>query len=271
MAKLSEWLQDHVGRDRAQAGRSRARRCRTEAAPAHQDSTLPASGVSSAVAASGGVRVRAAAVPGAAGTHSLPRNPVRRSPRQPPGVVAFVGRCLKGPVNEPVAITEFQRSSSSISAACGRSRLLPHAVEQFFEHGGQRAIIVRVVSEGTPPTLDLPAGDERAGARRRCVPARTSTCASRSITTASASRTRICSTSSCSGCVRRGSELVEQPGDLPPRCRCSAARRARSARMLAASRLVRVSGPLPLAAAGYHARQRSARAGRLCRMQQRWR
>ncbi len=38
--------------------------------------------------------------------------------------------------------------------------LLPHAVEQFFEHGGRQAVIVRVVANGRAPTIELPAGGE---------------------------------------------------------------------------------------------------------------
>jgi hypothetical protein len=38
---------------------------------------------------------------------------------------------------------------------------LPHALEQFFEQGGKRAIVVRVVSDGRAPSIDLPAGDQR--------------------------------------------------------------------------------------------------------------
>jgi len=79
---------------------------------------------------------------------------------QPVGVVAFVGRCLKGPVDEPVAITDFNQFQQQFGGLWAHS-MLPHAVEQFFEHGGQSAIVVRVVSEGRAPSIDLPAGDER--------------------------------------------------------------------------------------------------------------
>jgi uncharacterized protein len=79
---------------------------------------------------------------------------------QPTGVVAFVGRCLKGPVNEPLAITDFNQFEQHFGGLWSES-ILPHAVEHFFEHGGRRAVIVRVVSEGLAPTIDLPAGDER--------------------------------------------------------------------------------------------------------------
>jgi uncharacterized protein len=79
---------------------------------------------------------------------------------QPVGVVAFVGRCLKGPVNEPVAVSGFSEFEQQFGGLWAES-MLPHAVEQFFEHGGHHAIIVRVVSEGLAPSIDLPAGDER--------------------------------------------------------------------------------------------------------------
>jgi uncharacterized protein len=76
------------------------------------------------------------------------------------GVVAFVGRCLKGPVNESVSIGSFVEFQQKFGGLWNGSTL-PHAVEQFFEHGGERALIVRVVSSGRAPTIDLPAGDDR--------------------------------------------------------------------------------------------------------------
>jgi hypothetical protein len=78
----------------------------------------------------------------------------------PVGVVAFVGRCLKGPVNESVPITSFVGFQQKFGGLWSGSTL-PHAVEQFFEHGGERALIVRVSSSGRAPTIDLPAGDDR--------------------------------------------------------------------------------------------------------------
>ncbi len=78
----------------------------------------------------------------------------------PVAVVAFVGRTLKGPVNEPVAIDDFAQFQHRFGGLWAGS-LLPHAVEQFFEHGGGRALIVRVASAARAPTIDLPAGGER--------------------------------------------------------------------------------------------------------------
>lgn len=78
----------------------------------------------------------------------------------PIGVVAFVGRCLKGPVNESVSVASFAEFQQKFGGLWNGSTL-PHAVEQFFEHGGEQALIVRVVSSGRAPTIDLPAGNDR--------------------------------------------------------------------------------------------------------------
>ena len=74
-------------------------------------------------------------------------------------VVAFVGRCLKGPVNEPQSIRSFAEYRQ-LFGGLARHSTLAFAVEQFFEHGGRHAVIVRVASGGAPPTVDLPAGDD---------------------------------------------------------------------------------------------------------------
>lgn len=75
------------------------------------------------------------------------------------GTVAFLGRCLKGPVNEPVRVTSFVEYQQQFGGLWAGS-MLSYAVQQFFEHGGREAVIVRVVSDGRPPTIDLPAGDD---------------------------------------------------------------------------------------------------------------
>jgi len=77
----------------------------------------------------------------------------------PVGVVAFVGRTLKGPVNEAVPVENFSQFQQRFGGLWSDS-LTPHAVQQFFEHGGRQAVIVRVVASGSPPTIDLPAGGE---------------------------------------------------------------------------------------------------------------
>lgn len=82
--------------------------------------------------------------------------------RVPTGVVAFVGRTLKGPVNHAVTVrgfVEFQQRFGGL----WQPSTLSYAVEQFFENGGREARIVRVVNGARPPTLTLPAA---AGALR---------------------------------------------------------------------------------------------------------
>ncbi len=71
-------------------------------------------------------------------------------------VTAFVGRTLKGPVNQTLSVrsfSEFQRHFGGL----WQPSTLSYAVEQFFENGGRDARIVRVINGARPPTLTLPA------------------------------------------------------------------------------------------------------------------
>jgi uncharacterized protein len=71
---------------------------------------------------------------------------------------AFVGRTLRGPVNRPILVasfTEFQH----VFGGLWQPSLLGYAVEQFFDHGGREALIVRVVNGARSATLTLNAGD----------------------------------------------------------------------------------------------------------------
>lgn len=70
------------------------------------------------------------------------------------GVTAFVGRTLKGPVNEPVVVTDFA-VFQRVFGGLWQPSMLSYAVEQFFENGGSTAVIVRVVNGARPPTLSL--------------------------------------------------------------------------------------------------------------------
>ena len=77
----------------------------------------------------------------------------------PTAVTAFVGRCLRGPVDRPVRISgfnEFQR----IFGGLWQPSTLSYAVEQYFENGGRAAVIVRVTNGARCCTIRLPAGDE---------------------------------------------------------------------------------------------------------------
>jgi hypothetical protein len=82
------------------------------------------------------------------------------------GVVAFVGRTLRGPVNRPVAVrsfSEFERQFGGLWQPAS----LPYAVAQFFGNGGSEALVVRVANAARPATLALPVdtdGMDEAGA-----------------------------------------------------------------------------------------------------------
>lgn len=66
------------------------------------------------------------------------------------GIVAFVGRTLKGPVNTPVTVTSFVDFQQQFGGLWQPSTL-SYAVEQFFENGGREARIVRVINGARPP------------------------------------------------------------------------------------------------------------------------
>ena len=73
------------------------------------------------------------------------------------GVAAFIGRTLKGPVNQALPVHSFAEFQQHFGGLWQPSTL-SYAVEQFFENGGREARIVRVVNGARPPTLTLPAG-----------------------------------------------------------------------------------------------------------------
>jgi hypothetical protein len=82
--------------------------------------------------------------------------------RLPSAVTAFIGRTLKGPVQRPVTVASFAEFQQ-VFGGLWQPSSLSYAVEQFFDHGGERAIVVRVANGARPPTVRLPAG---AGALR---------------------------------------------------------------------------------------------------------
>jgi hypothetical protein len=77
--------------------------------------------------------------------------------RLPSAVTAFVGRTLKGPAHRPVTVGSFGEFQQ-VFGGLWQPSPLSYAVEQFFDHGGGRAIIVRVANGARAPTISLPAG-----------------------------------------------------------------------------------------------------------------
>jgi uncharacterized protein len=76
--------------------------------------------------------------------------------RVPTAITAFVGRTLRGPVGQPLAVRSFAEFQQHFGGLWQPSTLA-YAVEQFFENGGRDARIVRVANGARPPTLALPA------------------------------------------------------------------------------------------------------------------
>jgi hypothetical protein len=70
---------------------------------------------------------------------------------------AFVGRTLRGPVNRPTFITSFTEFQH-VFGGLWQPSPLGYAVEQFFDHGGREALIVRAVNGARSATLTLNAG-----------------------------------------------------------------------------------------------------------------
>ncbi len=79
--------------------------------------------------------------------------------RLPAARTAFIGRTLRGPVNQPVWIRNFA-DFQQIFGGLWQPSSVSYAVEQFFDNGGSEALIVRVQNGARPSTLSLPAGSE---------------------------------------------------------------------------------------------------------------
>src|SRR5437763_7649154 len=71
-------------------------------------------------------------------------------------ITAFIGRAVRGPVDDPVRIQNFgdyERAFGGLSPLSTMS----YAVQQFFFNGGTDAIIVRVAHNAVRARLDIPA------------------------------------------------------------------------------------------------------------------
>jgi phage tail sheath protein FI len=92
----------------------------------------------------------------------LAENPgsLRVIARAATNIAAFVGRALKGPVNEPVPVRSFA-DYTRVFGGLWQPSTMSYAVEQFFENGGRCAVIVRVTNGARPPTITLPTATGR--------------------------------------------------------------------------------------------------------------
>jgi len=73
-------------------------------------------------------------------------------------VTAFVGRTERGPLNEPVQVQSFDHYRHVFGAHRTFS-FLSYAVQHYFSHGGQFAVVVRVANRAARASIDIPAGE----------------------------------------------------------------------------------------------------------------
>lgn len=69
-------------------------------------------------------------------------------------VTAFVGRALRGPVEEPTVITDFSDFERQFGGLWDKS-MMSYAVRDYYLNGGSTAIIVRLVNGATTATISL--------------------------------------------------------------------------------------------------------------------
>ena len=160
----------------------------------------------------------------------------------PTAVTAFVGRTLKGPVNEPVTVTSFAQYVQ-VFGGLWRQSPLSYSVDQYFAHGGKVALVVRVANGGSAPTIDLPAGEGSLVLQGLCP-------GSREYLRASVDYQLIDGDEQFNLVVQRlrapGSELVEQQ-EIFRRVSLRPGAPRNIETVLASSRLVRLRGALPAA------------------------
>lgn len=77
----------------------------------------------------------------------------------PPSLLtAFVGRTSLGPVDEPVLVESLDEFQRTFGDPWDGSSVGP-VLHDYFENGGQRAVVVRVMNGGRRASLRLPAGE----------------------------------------------------------------------------------------------------------------
>ena len=89
-------------------------------------------------------------------TTSIADQPIARGSAQ---LTAFVGRTLRGPLNQPIVVRSFADFQQHFGGLWQPSPL-SYAVEHFFEQGGRQAVIVRVSNGSSPVTISLKCGRE---------------------------------------------------------------------------------------------------------------
>lgn len=79
--------------------------------------------------------------------------------RLPTGIAAFVGRSLRGPLNQPVTVRSFA-DFQAVFGGLWKPSPMSYAVDQFFENGGMEAVVVRIANGARGCTIRLETGTE---------------------------------------------------------------------------------------------------------------
>lgn len=72
-------------------------------------------------------------------------------------VTTFIGRALRGPVNEPTTINNFA-DYERIFGGLWAGSMMSYALRDFYLNGGSQALIIRIHNSATAATLSLPTG-----------------------------------------------------------------------------------------------------------------
>jgi uncharacterized protein len=75
----------------------------------------------------------------------------------PTSITAFVGRALRGPVDDPVRISSFA-DFERIFGGLWSGSTMSYSVQQYYQNGGAEAVIVRVQTGAAASTATLPSG-----------------------------------------------------------------------------------------------------------------
>lgn len=72
-------------------------------------------------------------------------------------ITAFLGRALRGPVNDPVTLNNFGDFERQFGGIWSES-MMSYAVRDFYQNGGGKAVIIRLTNNATTATITLPVG-----------------------------------------------------------------------------------------------------------------
>lgn len=93
------------------------------------------------------------------GTGPKPKGGAEVIPIAAATIVAFIGRTERGPLNEPVVVKSFEDYTRAFGGHPSFS-FVSLAVQHFFWHGGEIAVVVRVANRAQRAAIDIPAGRE---------------------------------------------------------------------------------------------------------------